>query len=261
MAIDVSVIITAFNSAQTLDNTLQSIKSLPDAESPREIRLVDNHSEDDTLSIAKSYPDVTIIELPENIGLARANNTGAKQASGSSLLFLNPDTELLPGSLPALMSFEDSHPGAGLLGPAMLNTNGNPQSTARTYPSLQDILYRRTPLGKLPSAKIQIEKHLYPIDTSKPARADWLVGAALWLTKTGKENVGLMSEKYFLYFEDVEWCCRMHDAGLDVWFVPESVIRHISRRESAGTFGRTFWHHLRSMGIFYSDYPEMMFRK
>lgn len=260
MPIDVSVIITTFNSAGTLGNTLSSIATLPEEESPFEVILVDNHSDDNTISIAQTYPDIAITRLPENTGLAHANNTGARQATGKSILFLNPDTELLPGSLSSLKAFETNHPNAGLLGPAMIDMSGNPQSTARSFPAFSDILFRRTPLGKLSCAKDRVESHLRPVDTSIPAQTDWLVGAALWLTKTGRDKVGLMSDKYFLYFEDVEWCRRMHDAGLDVWLVPESVIKHISRRESSKTFGRAFWHHLHSMAIFYSDYPDMIFR-
>jgi GT2 family glycosyltransferase len=153
------------------------------------------------------------------------------------------------------MNFQLSHPNAALLGPMMLDSSGLIHSTARTYPTLLDIILRRTPLGRLPGSKKHLRAHLNPAGTDEPSIVDWLVGAALWLTPAGRDRIGLMSVKYFLYFEDVQWCMRADKAGMDVWFVPEAVIRHESRRESAGGSARALWLHLQSMVRFFSEYP------
>ncbi len=261
MPLDLSVVITSFNSASTLEDTIKSLLKLSITESPREIIVVDNASFDNSAEIAEAYNQVTLLRSPANLGLARANNIGAGNSSGSSIFFLNPDTVVLPGALQALMNFQLNHPNAALLGPMMLDSKDIPQSTARTYPTLFDIMLRRTPLGKLPGSEKHLLKHLYTAGTNKPSIVDWLVGAAMWLTPTGREGVGLMSEKYFLYFEDVQWCMRAREAGMGVWFVPEAVIRHDSRRESAGGSRKALWLHLRSMVRFFCEYPCAMIGK
>ena len=261
MPLDLSVVITTFNSAATLGDTIESLIKLDITESPREIIVVDNASLDNSSKIAEGYSQVTLICCPSNLGLARANNIGAGSTSGNSILFLNPDTVILPGALQTLMDFQNNHPNAALLGPLMLDPDGTAHSTARTYPTLLDIVLRRTPLGKLPGSQKHLRKHLNPVPAEDPSIVDWLVGAAMWLTPIGREKVGLMSEKYFLYFEDVQWCMRAKKAGMDVWFVPEAVIRHENRRESAGGSVKALWLHLKSMVRFFSEYPCAMIGK
>lgn len=220
---------------------------------------MDNASSDGSAEIAGSFPGVEVLRSPRNLGLARANNLGAARAGSGSLLFLNPDTVTLPGALSTLAAFEADHPDAAILGPATIDASGGVQSTARTFPTLLDILLRRTALGRMSVFRRRTDRHLHPVDGTAPARVDWLVGAALWLTRRGRQEVGLMSEVYFLYFEDVDWCWRAHAAGLEVWLVPGAVIRHECSRESARRPGRALWHHLHSMVRFFSRHPSALF--
>jgi hypothetical protein len=258
MSLDLSVIVTAYDSGEFLGGLLDSIGDLPGDESPREVIVVDNASRDDSAVIAESRDGVILIRSGRNLGLARGNNLGAREASGSSLLFLNPDITVHPGSLAALMEFQDSHPDAFILGPALTGPDGAVQSTARTYPGLLDVLCRRTVLGRLPGAARRLRRHLDPAGTDRPSRVDWLVGAALWLTPSGRRGAGLMPENYFLYFEDVEWCWRANHLGGEVWYVPDSVMGHVHRRESAGRSRKALWHHLSSMVRFYARHPTAL---
>lgn len=258
MSLDLTVIITTYNSSAVIPNALASLQALPPDESPSLTVVVDNASTDGSAEIAEGFPGVRVIRSRRNMGLAAANNLGASRAGPGSLLFMNPDTVTLPGALKALALFEGEHPGAAILGPSMVDGEGASQSTARTFPTIWDIILRRSPLGRLPLFRESVRRHMFPVDGSAPAKVDWLVGAALWLTRAGREKVGLMSEDYFLYFEDVEWCWRAAEAGMEVWLVPESVIRHECSRESARKPGRALWHHLRSMVRFFSKHPGAM---
>jgi N-acetylglucosaminyl-diphospho-decaprenol L-rhamnosyltransferase len=258
MPLDLSVIVTAYDSGEYLGGLLDSLRDLSGSEVPREVIVVDNASRDGSAAIAGSRAGVRLIRSGRNLGLARGNNLGAREASGSSLLFLNPDITVHPGSLEALMAFQDSHPGAFILGPALTGPDGAVQSTARTYPGLLDILYRRTALGRLPGAGPRLRRHLNPAGTDRPSRVDWLVGAALWLTPSGRKGAGLMPENYFLYFEDVEWCWRANHLGGEVWYVPDSVMGHVHRRDSAGRSRRALRHHLSSMVRFYTRHPTAL---
>jgi len=256
-----SAVITTFNSAATIEAALDSIQSLSGQEQPADIIVVDNLSQDNTVELVSNRHGVKLIAGSKNLGLARANNLGAEAARGEYLFFLNPDAIVLPGAVTALVRFSLSRPEAALLGPAMTDQNNVLQSTARTWPSLLSIAARRTGLGKTGSGRRALEKHLNLFNTDDPQPVHWLVGAALWLTPRGRSTVGLMNQAYFLYFEDVEWCRRAWIRGMEVWRVPEAVITHECRRQSAGTSGRAARLHFRSMIRFFATHPSAIIGK
>jgi len=255
MPLDLSVIVTTYNSAGVVPALLDSIAKLPQSDSPLETIVVDNASTDGTADLVAGYPGVRLIRSWRNMGLSRANNAGAAASAGSHLLFLNPDVRVLPHALTTLMNAAESRPDAALLGPAMEDGAGKLQSTARRFPTLVDIALRRTPLGRSPWGSRRLARHLFPLDPERTAEVDWLVGAAMWLTPRGRERVGLMSHRFFLYFEDVEWCWRAAACGMRVLYVPEARMEHVPRRESASGAGRVLWHHLLSMVKFYASHP------
>lgn len=257
-----SAVITTYNSGSVITRSLESIYGLPEPELPDNVIVVDNASSDDTVQRLGPWLDrITLIRNETNLGLSRANNRGADLVSDGAIFFLNPDVELLPGAVTALLLFQDEHPRAAILGPSMMDADGTAQSTARTWPSPAVIASRRTPAGRSRiGGKISFEHMNRFHRTGEPVMPHWLVGAALWLTPRGRRNVGLMSEGYFLYFEDVEWCWRAWNKRMEVWYVPESKIRHVCRRESASG-GRTLRLHLQSMTRFLFTHPSVLFGK
>ncbi len=259
MTLDLAVVVTTYNSAGTIGESLDSLLGREEDDSPAEVVVVDNASRDDSAALAASRPGVRLIRSERNLGLAGANNLGASRTSSGSILFLNPDATVLPGSLRELARFEADHPDAGVLGPRMLDGHGRVQSSARTVPSLLDVALRRTFLGRLRPFRGRLRRHMHPVSGEGPARADWLVGAALWVTASGRSRFGLMSERYFLYFEDVELCVRAWRSGSEVWYVPSASVMHVCRRASAGLPGRTTLVHLRSMLRFFRDHPSALF--
>lgn len=256
-----SAIITTYNSENVIGRALRSLADLPLSEKPSVVVVVDNASIDHTVNIVESYRDAVPLKIVQNklnMGLSMANNTGAAGAEKGSLFFLNPDVEILPGAITVLFKFQEEHPNAAIIGPGMTDEDGVQQSTARSWPGPLVIASRRTLLGQTPPGRRISLLHLNRFNSSGlPARTQWLVGAAMWLTPNGLEKVGLMSEKYFLYFEDVEWCWRAWKKGMEVWFEPGAKIRHVCRRESASG-GTTFNHHLKSMLRFFISHPAVL---
>lgn len=250
-----SAVITTYNSAPVIGEALESILSLGSSEAPADIVVVDNDSSDNTINVLQEFKGrIKLIMNNANTGLSRANNIGASAACGDSLFFLNPDVKLLPGAVTALSSFQLKHPRAGLLGPKMVNEAMETQSTARTWPTPGVVAARRTGFGNTAHGERLAKNHLGRFTGEEPLKPHWIVGAALWLTPAGRKRVGLMSEKYFLYFEDVEWCLRTWKRKMEVWYVPSAVIIHVCRRES-GSNGDALKHHLRSMLRFYLTHP------
>ncbi len=252
-----SAIITTYNSFSVIGEALDSILSLDSGEAPWDIVVVDNNSTDNTVDVLKTYGSrINLITNNTNLGLSRANNLGAAAAGGESLFFLNPDVKLLPGAVTSLHEFQKTHGSAGLLGPMMIDVDRLPQSTARTWPTPGVIAARRTGFGRTALGKRISRKHLHSFSGTDPVRPHWLVGAALWLTPEGRRRVGLMSEKYFLYFEDVEWSLRTWKRNMEVWYVPSAVIMHVCKRESSSG-GDALKHHLRSMFRFLLSHPAV----
>lgn len=253
-----SAVITTYNSCSVVERAVESILSLDSEEAPSDIVVVDNNSEDNTVDILSAYANnITLRVNRENLGLSRANNIGAELAQGESLFFLNPDVEILPGAVSELYDFQMDHPAAAIIGPGMIDASGRLQSTARTWPTPWIVASRRTRFGNTAAGKKLSDDHLNRFFSREmPVRPHWLVGAALWLTPQGKERVGFMSENYFLYFEDVEWCARAWKRNMEVWYVPSAVIRHVCRRESSSG-GEALKHHMKSMLRFFFTHPGL----
>jgi len=257
-----SAVITAYNSGSVIADAVASLMNLPSCELPLDVIVVDNNSSDDTIDVLTPWLGrITLIRNTTNAGLSRANNQGAGAAAGKSVFFLNPDVLLMPGAVTALLRFQESHPRAALLGPSMIDSEGNLQSSARTWPTPDVIASRRTILGRTSRGRRTGEDHMNRFHRAEGAvRPHWLIGAALWLTPAGRKTVGLMSEKYFLYFEDVEWCWRAWKRNMEVWYVPGAQIRHVCRRESASGGGMLKLH-LRSMMRFLLTHPAALVGK
>ncbi len=255
-----SAIITTYNSEQVIGRALESLIALPPLEKPSSVVIVDNASKDNTIAIVRaSALPVKIIINEQNLGLSKANNIGAALIQEGSLFFLNPDVAVMPGAVSELGKFEKEHPEAALIGPAMVDENGARQSTARTWPGPPVIISRRTPLAKTKWGSTIASDHMNRYNSpDSPIRTQWLVGAAMWLTTKGRRQVGLMSEKYFLYFEDVEWCWRAWQSEMEVWFLPNAEIGHVCQRESASG-GTTLHYHLKSMLRFIISHPSVIF--
>ncbi len=257
MPVEASVVITTFNSSGTIARCLSSLVNLDCSEAPRRIVVFDNASTDGTPEISSRFGCVRTVRSERNLGLARANNAAASLCGPGPVLFLNPDVVVLPGSLSRLGQFCSGSDRVGIAGPALTSSGGTPQSSARSFPDPAAIAARRTPFGSTRAGRAAALRHLTArrSEDGGAFRVDWLTGAAMWITSEGRESFGLMSEKYFLYFEDVELCWRAWEKGFEVWLVPDARMEHVPRRQSAGRPGRALWLHLRSMARFYQDHP------
>jgi len=225
---------------RTAELTLNCLRSLD-----REIRnlsacrvlVTDNASEDGSAerlaeSIARHRWSewVSVSSLARNGGFAFGNNAGIRAALATSdpvdyVMLLNPDTTVRPGAIRALVEFMETHPRAGIAGSRLENANGDAECSAHTVPS---------PLGELDAgARLGVlSRLLRRYVVSPPLRdeaheCDWVSGASLIVRRSVFETVGLMDEEYFLYFEEVDLCCRAKSAGWAVWYVPQSRVMHL----------------------------------
>ena len=199
-----------------------------------EIIVVDNNSNDESVHVLRSdFPEVTVIANEKNVGLAAGVNTAIAQAKGEYFLILNPDMIATPKAVEALVSFMDQNDDVGMAGGKLLSPNGDLQYSCYRFYTLPVIFYRRTPLGKTAKGRAAVARFLMKdFDHATPRDVDWLMGACLIVRKAVVKNIGGMDEQFFMYFEDVDWCRRVWEAGMKVVYVPSAVFSHFHQRSS-----------------------------
>ena len=186
--------------------------------------MVDNASEDGSADVAEAA-GVEVIRSRENLGFPRANNLALKDSDARYSLILNPDTEAKAGSLRTLVDFMDSHPEAGACGPMLLNSDGSLQPNGRTFPTLtREFLAILGVHNRYPEYFRRLE--FGDVDLSEPREVESLTGACLMVRREAMDQVGLLDERFFMFYEDVEWCHRIRKGGWKVYYVPESQVVH-----------------------------------
>jgi N-acetylglucosaminyl-diphospho-decaprenol L-rhamnosyltransferase len=230
-----SIIIVNYKTAPL---TAALVESLLKDDLPKgtEIIVVDNGSEDESVSFLRSdFPEITVIDNEHNLGLAAGVNAGIAAAKGQYYLILNPDMIALPGSVAKLVAFMDENPDVGMSGGKLISPNGKLQYSCYRFYTPMTIVYRRTPLGKTAAGKAVNARFLMKdFDHNQIKDVDWLMGACLMVRREVVKKIGGMDERFFLYFEDVDWCRRVWEAGFRVTYVPHVQFSHFHQRSSEG---------------------------
>lgn len=237
---DVTICIVNWNAAEYLRACLDSLRYAshpPDAGSrvTWEVIVVDNASSDGSQDMVRhSFSDVRLIANSANVGFAAANNQAFDIARGRYLLLLNNDTRVLPAAIDGLVAFADQHPEAGIVGPRVLNPDGSLQRSCRSFPSLSSLLWRALYLDKLFPHNPYLGAHtLSHWDYASVRRVDAVTGCCMLVRRELLKTVGGLDEGYFMYFEELDWCRRVQQAGWQVLYTPAAEIVHYGGR-SAG---------------------------
>lgn len=255
-----AVVIIHYNSSADLDRCLESLVAYAPAVE-HDVYIVDNQSTDEGLeAVHRRYPQYQWLFNNENLGYSRGANLGMNQVEADYYLILNPDIVVQPGALDNLLAFAERTPRAGIVGPQLLNEDHTIQDSCRRFYTLKTLLLRRTFLGRIFPDSETVRRHLMQDFDHRSSRpVDWVIGGCMLVRRTAMERTGPMDERFFLYFEDVDWCHRMWQAGFEVVYTPESRFIHRHRRASAqGKFNRTFWLHLGSLISFYEKWGALV---
>lgn len=241
--IDLSVVIVTWNSGDLLRRCVESLRGFYRTLSV-ELIVVDNASSDGSASFPLWNRDSTrLVVNPENGGFARACNQGIRASTGRYILLLNPDTEVLPGALEALVAFMDTHPEAGAAGPGLVNPDGSLQPSGGRFPSLRRLLAIHPVIGRfLPAPEDPLRRR----DFSEVSEVDEVSGACMIVRRAAVHEVGLRDEVFFLYFEDVDWCLRLKRAGWRIYYLPQARVKHLWRSRTNPSPNAQV-HHLRSL--------------
>jgi GT2 family glycosyltransferase len=181
-----------------------------------------------------SWIDLTVVEV--NRGFCGGNNLVIRPALASDdrpeyVLLLNADTIVHEDSMRSLVDFMDAHPKAGIAGSQLLSPEGEIQgSPFRTF-GIGTELDRGLRMGKLSGLLSGLK-----VDHSKPGRYDWVSGASMILRSTMLDEIGVLDDGLYTYFDDVDMGLRARRAGWEVWYVPASRVVHLEGR-STGVAG------------------------
>jgi len=253
---DISVVIVTRNCEVFIKRCIESL-SFSSSRLGLEIIVVDNASTDKTIGLLRTgFPSVKIIQNAKNLGFTKANNQGIKEAKGRYVFILNPDTELLGGSLEEMIKFLDRNTRCGILGPKLLDRDGKIQLSCRVFPSYSTAFFNRYSfLTKMFPHSKYADRYLktnWPHDTIQ--EVDWVSGAAMVIKRECLLDVGGFDEGFFIYCEDTDICKRAKDKGWKVLYYPQLYFSHFV----GGTLKHTslsaiFWHN-QSMWHYYKKH-------
>ncbi len=248
----ISIIIVSWNTREYLDACLTSIRQAPD-EVSREVIVVDNASEDGTVEmLQQDHPGVELIANSENRGYAAANNQGIEAASGENVLLLNPDIVVHEGALEVLGGFLDTHPSAGAVAPRLILPDGSVQASCRSFPTPDVVLYEALGLSRLfPRSRRFGKYRMSWWDYDEERRVDQPMASALLIRADALTEVGLMDEQFPIFFNDVDLCKRMWDAGWEIWFTPNASMDHVGGASTGQVRRRMIVESHRSFRAFY----------
>ncbi|MBI4414765.1 MAG: glycosyltransferase family 2 protein [Candidatus Kerfeldbacteria bacterium] len=224
---DISVIIVSWNVREQLARCLSSLDRQQGVRA--EVFVVDNASVDQSAEMVRSrFRSVRVIANTVNRGFATACNQALRVASGGVLLLLNPDTELSDHlTLRSTVGYLSRHKDVGILGVKIVNDNGTVQRSVQAFPGLASQALVLLKLHVLfPSLGPLRAYNAREFDYEHDADVDQVKGAFFAMPRRTLQNIGMFDERFFVWFEEVDYCKRARDAGLLVRFTPSIVVKH-----------------------------------
>lgn len=229
-----SVIVNHYRTPEVLRNCLKSIKAdLDSADFDWEIIVTDSATIEKTEQMMHDeFPEILFISAAENIGFGKSINIALEKAQGEIFFIVNADIVIdEKGAIEKMLEYMENNPDIGMLGPKLWNINNTWQQSCFRFYSPLTVLYRRTLLGKTFFGKKDLDYFLMKDifskgDVTMPMPVDWLMGSAMMVRKSDLEKVGGFDERYFMYFEDVDWARRFWEQGLKVVYFPKVTMYH-----------------------------------
>jgi O-antigen biosynthesis protein len=247
--IDLSIIIVNYNVKDLLGNCIDSIFS-SSGQLKTEIIIVDNNSFDGSVEYIKerfrNNRQIRIIESKINLGFAKANNIGAREAKGKYLLILNPDTILQEDTIVRSVKYYESNDHIGALSCKLVLPNGKLDlACRRSFPSPSVAIYRILGLSKLfPASKTFARYNLTYLDENATHEVEAICGAFMLIKKDIFDQVGGFDEDYFMYGEDLDLCYKIKKAGYKIIYFSGTSIIHFkgeSTRKSSLSYVNNFY--------------------
>lgn len=239
------VVVVNYRTADLTIDCLRSLRAEVEGIDGARVVVTDNASGDDSVDRLRATVHengwggwVTVEPLERNGGFAYGNNAAIRPALESSdppryVLLLNPDTVVLPGAVKILLDFMEGHPDVGIAGSRLEERPGVPSVSAFRFPSVLGELEDGLRLGL--ATKLLARRSVWAPIPESSCQTDWLAGACMIVRREVFGAIGLLDERYFMYFEEVDFCLRARRAGWPSWYVPEARVIHLIGQSSGVT--------------------------
>ncbi|MBL8792738.1 MAG: glycosyltransferase family 2 protein [Planctomycetia bacterium] len=239
------IVIVNFKTPGLVIDCLRSLVDEVRAVGDCQVIVVENGSPDDSAqrladAIRTEHWDswAKLLVLDKNLGFAGGNNAAlrpllAEPKPADYFLLLNPDTVVRPGAVTTLIEFLEHHPRAGIAGSRLEDPDGTPQRSAFRFPTVPSEFEHGIRLG--PISRLLRSSIVAPPVTDATHRCDWLAGASMLVRKEVFDDIGLMDDDYFLYYEETDFMLRAKRAGWSTWYVPTSRVVHLVGQASGVT--------------------------
>jgi len=228
-----SIVIVSWNVRDLLDRALRSVFAAGEETLDLDVVVVDSASSDGTPQLVRErYPQVRLIASDENLGFARGNNVGIREATHGLILLLNADTLVQGDALATLVAHMATHAEVGVVGPRLLNADGTTQSSRRRYPTLPILFFESTWLQPLAPRRWLARFYVEDRPDDREQTVDWITGAAMLVRRQVIEDVGGLDEGFFMYSEELDWCRRIGVAGWQIAYTPAAQIVHYGGKSS-----------------------------
>ncbi len=224
-----SVVIVTYNNE---NHIITCLSSLPWKHLPTEVLWIDNGSKDRTRKMVEEFchqsPECTIKKLcnPSNRGFACGVNQGLVYSKGDFILLLGPDTRVLPGSTEAMIDFLKTHPEVGLVAPQLIDSENRILPSCRRFPTYRDLFCELSGLLKLFPNRFPSQWKMNDFNHLTQREVDQPEATCLLTHRKALRDVGSMDERFFMFFNDVDWCRRFWSRGWKVVFYPQARIQH-----------------------------------
>ncbi len=263
---DIAIITVNYNMRDAILAMLKSAqKDIAISDLDIAVVIVDNASSDNLVRILKNqYPWVTVIEAGKNLGFGGGNNIGLNSVEAKYYFVLNPDTVFVqPNTLRRLYEYMERETKIGMIAPKLVNADGSLQYSCFRFPKFLDKPLRQLGFERVHIVKKRVDSFLMKDFDHKKARpVDWVLGSAMFVRAEALKKVGGFDERFFMYFEDCDWCRRFWEAHFPIYYVPEIIIAHAYSRGSAKTkglfrslmFNRLTREHVKSWLMYYKKW-------
>jgi len=256
MTPSIDIIIVNYNSTDYLLECIDSIYRSLNGRNAH-IFVEDNASTDGVDRINQHFPQVKVNINHTNIGFGAATNQAIKKGESPYIVLINPDSKVEEGLFDTAVDYLISNPKIGIIGPRIFDSDGGIQGSARSFPTPLTALFGRQsfftrlfPHNRITRANLLANQN----DGKTPIEVDWVSGACMLVKRKAIDQVGLLDERFFMYWEDADWCHRMRKAGWSVVYFPLATVFHYVGKSSNKLLVRSISEFHKSVYIFFSKY-------
>lgn len=222
---DLSIVVVNYNTGHLLDRLFSSVAAAQGILKLQTI-LIDNASRDDSTNIiANRYPSVELIKNAVNVGFGRANNQAIARIRGRYILLLNTDAFVSPDTLTKTLSFMEQNSRCGILGVKLVGEDGSLQPSCRFFPTPWNVFLAANGLARYFPKTRMVDDVTWDHRTTR--QCDWVPGCFYLVRKEVVDQIGLFDPRFFLYYEEVDHCRRVRNAGWIVTFYANTQVVHI----------------------------------